>query len=182
MSKEPIDHWLDDVEFEDFRLSFKPTALHLELLRAQIQRMESMPVTEEASGDLERTISRLDCLKQDLKTFQDLSGVFSRLEKMRDLLREKGVVAFRPEEALEIYDDWLSWLQEVKHQQRSRQHVNLGYFRHFWPMADQARRRRMVGLFAAYGKKRFMWGALNFRLSAPLKTARWLSRICKKHL
>lgn len=179
MSKEPIDHWLDDVEFEDFRLSFRPTALHLELLRAQIQRMESMPVTEEASGDLERTISRLDRLKQDLKFFEDLYGIMSRLKKLRDQV-PKGVVASRPEEASEIFDDFHSWLQEVKHKQRFRKHVTLGYFRHFWPMADQARRRRMIGLFATYGKKRLMWGARIFAVSTPLKVVRLVCRIYKK--
>ena len=180
MSKELIDHWLDDVEFEDFRLSFRPTALHLELLRAQIQRMESMPVTEEASGDLERTISRLDRLKQDLRHLQDLSGIVSRAEKVRYQVQEKGMVAFRPEEANEILDDIHSWLQELKHKQRLRQHVTLGYFTHFWPMADQARRKRMIGLFATYGKKRLMWGARKFAISTPLKFVRWVGRSYKK--
>lgn len=183
MSKENIDEWLDDVEFENFRLSLKPTAFHLSLLQREVQRMESMPVTgEEVSGNLERTISRLDCLKQDLKSFQILSEVFSRLKNLRDRVADTGFSSFRPEEALEIYDDLHSWLQEAKYEQRLRQHVNLGYFRHFWPMADQARRREMVGLFATYGKERFTWGSLNFRLSAPLKVVRWLGRIYKKRL
>lgn len=176
MSKEPIDHWLDDVQFENFRLSFKPTALHLELLRAEIQRMESMTVTEEGSGDLQRTVSRLDCLKQDLISLQNYGGLVARLVEIRDRMREQGVAAFRPEEANEIYDDCHSWIQVVKHQQRSRQHANLAYMRRFWPIADQARRRQMVRLFATYGKNRLLWGAFYFGFSAPIKLARWTGR------
>ena len=180
MSKDPIDQWLDDVEFEIYRLSFRPSPFHLKVLEAYIQHMESMPVNEEISVNLEATILRLNCLKQDLISLQRLNGYFEHVEKMRQQALEQGLGQWRPYDFEEVCHDFVSRLQVTKHEQRSRQYVHLANLRRFWPEADQARRKRTLGLLKPYIRQRFQWGVFNLQMSTTLKIARWTGRMLKR--
>lgn len=177
MSRDPIDKWLDALQFENYRLSFKPHLIHAEILESQIREMESLPLDKIAGDDLDAALKRLESLKQDLASTQQLLGLAAQLRNVRDQISEKGIFNYNPEDANEILNDFHAWFEKSKIEQRERQWRNLASLKHFWPQADGARRRRMVELFATYARRRLTWGIGNFKMTIPLRIGRWAGRM-----
>ena len=180
MSSNAIDKWLDDLEFENYRLSFTPTRLHAQILESRIRLIESLPVTEQVDHDLVRIVKNLETLKRDLASVQELIGLTLQLRDLRDQMLQKGFLQFAPEDGVETFDGFHTWYERKKLEQRRRQRLNFAFLRHFYPMADKARKRRMVDLFATYSRRRFMWGTWNLRFGTPARIGRWASRMCTR--
>ncbi len=181
MSRDPIDKWLDALQFENYRLQFKPNQIHAEILQTQIQQLESQPVAAIASNNLDETLHNLESLKQDLASVQHLIGLAVQLRSLRDQMREKGFLLFSPDDADEVLDGFHAYFEKMKVEQRERQWRNLASLKHFWPKADGPRRRRIVELFATYSRRRFVWGFTNLQIGTPLRIGRWASKMYKRH-
>lgn len=181
MSKDPIDKWLDALQFENYRLQFTPNHIHVKVLQSQIQQLESQPVDEIDGNDLEATLQRLGTLKQDLASVQQLMDLATELRKLRDEMREKGLFLSPPVETDDVLDAMHAFLEVKKYEQRARQWRNLDSLRHLWPKADGPRRRRIAELLTTYSRRRFTWGMLNLKLGTPLRIARWAIRMYKKY-
>ena len=180
MSKDPIDKWLNALQFENYRLQFTPNPIHAKVLQSQIQELESQPVAQIDGNNLQATIQRLENLKQDLASVQQLINLATELRKLRDQMREKGFLLSNPEDTDEVLDGFHVWFEKKKIEQREEQWRNIASFKQFWPKADGPRRRRMVELFATYGRRRLKWGMLNLKIGTPLRIGRWASRISKR--
>ena len=181
MPNDAIDKWLEALQFETYRLGFKPNQIHAEILQSQIQILESQPVVEIAGNDLDAKLHQLETLKQDLASVQQLIDLAMQLRNLRDQMRENGFLVYNPDDANQVLDGFHAWFEKKKTEQREMQWRNLAFFRHFWPKADLARRRRMLELLAMYGRRRLIWGTLNFRIGTPLKIGRWASRMYKRY-
>lgn len=179
MTKDPLDKWLDALQFENYRLQFKPNQTHAEILKAQIRELESQPVADIAGNDLVATLHHLEQLKQDLTSVQQLIELAKQLRNLREQMREKGFLSYSPSDADEVLNGFHAWFEKTKIEQRERQWRNLASLRQFWPEADGPRRRRMVELFATYSRRRLMWGTLNLKIGTPLRIGRWASRMYK---
>lgn len=181
MSRDPIDKWLDALQFENYRLQFKPNQIHAEILQSQIRELESQPVAGIAGNLLEETFHRLECLKQDLASVQQMIDLAIQLRHLRDEIREKGFLLYSPTDADEVLDGFHAWFEKTKIEQRERQWRNLASFQYYWPKADGVKRRRMVELFVTYSRRRLLWGTMNLKIVTPLKIGRWASRMYKKY-
>ena len=180
MSKDTIDKWLDALQFENYRLQFKPNQIHAEILQSQIRELESRPVAAVTGNNLDQTLRNLESLKQDLASVQNLIGLAIQLRNFRDRMREEGFLLFSPGDADEVLDGFHAFFEKTKVEQRQRQWQNLASLRQFWPEADGPRRRRIVELFMMYTRRRFMWGLMNLQIGTPLRIGRWASRMYKR--
>ena len=180
MSQRTIDNWLGSLSFQSYRLSFMPNKFRSGLLLATIRAFESMPITEKDADRLEIRLGQLEDLKEDLASVQQLVSWAEELANVRDQMRDKGVFRFDGDEADEALYGISDWFEKKKVEQRHQQWQNLLLFRHFWPKADSRRRRRMVEVFATYGRRRLMWGTLHLWVATPAKTAMWATRMYRR--
>ena len=157
-----------------------PNKFHSGLLLATIRAFESMPITEKDVDRLEIRLGQLEDLKEDLASVQQLVSWAEELANVRDQMRDKGVFLFDGDEAEEALYGISDWFEKKKVEQRHQQRLNLILFRHFWPKADSRRRRRMVEVFATYGRRRLMWGTLHLRVATPAKMAMWATRMYRR--
>lgn len=181
MSRDPLDKWLDALRFEIYRLQFMPNPMHAKILESKIQEFESQPVVEIAGNDFNTALQKLETLKQDFASIQQLIHLAIELRNLRDQMREKGFLMFSPNDADEVLNGFHAWFEKTKMEQRKRQWRNFAHLRHFWPKADGPTRRQMVELFATYGRRRFKWGLMNLQIGAPLKIGRWASRMYRRY-
>ena len=98
MSSNAIDKWLDDLEFENYRLSFTPTHLHAQILESRIRLIESLPITEQVDHDLPRIIDNLETLKRDLASVQELISLALKIQQLRDRMLQKGFRQYTKED------------------------------------------------------------------------------------
>lgn len=180
MSQRTIDTWLGCLSFQSYRLTFMPDKYHSGLLLATIQAFESMPVTEENIDRLEIRLGQLEDLKEDLASVQQLVSLAEKVAKIRDQMRDKGFLHFDGDEAEEALYGISDWFEKRRIEQRQQQRMDLRMFRHFWPKADTRRKRRMVAVFATYGRRRLMWGAVRLRVATPTKIAMWATRMYRR--
>ncbi len=176
MSRDPIDKWLDALEFENYRLSFWPSPNHADMLESQILELESQPIADMSGDDLDTMLQRLENLKQDLASARQLIDCALQVRNLREQMRQKGILQINPDEADEALDGFHSFFEKSKIQQRERQWRNLTSLKQFWPHADGTRRRRMANLFATYTRRRLLWGTGNLAFSLPLKIRLWATR------
>ena len=181
MSEYTIDRWIHALEFENYRLQFKPNNIHVKILQSEIQVMESMPAAAAiGDGNLDQTLQNLESLKQDLASGEHIIGLAIQLRNFKDQMREKGVLQFNLDAADEILEGIQASFDKRKIEQRQRQWRNLASLRKFWPEADGPRRRRIVELLRTYTRRRFMWGLLNLQMGTPVRLSRWASRMYKR--
>ena len=181
MPTEPIDKWLEALEFENHRLSFKPNVIQAEILASQIRELESQPVDTMADGDLEARLERLDALKQHLASIRQVVGfarpLYPIAHQLLELARDRGPANWNPvKEAVEAFDRIIAWHEKTRIEQKEKFARNLVSLRYFWPQADTPRKSRMRDLFITYTWRRFSWGALNLTMTTLSKNARWASR------
>ena len=180
MPKDSSDKWLDAMEFEIFRL--KTTHyMSTEILESRIKQLESMPVTKGTRNNFKEKNHQLVCLQQDLQSLRVLESSSRKMQQVREQMREKG---FHDPglKVHEIHSKWDILFEKTKIEQRERQWQHLASLRQLWPKADDARKRRMVGLFAKYAGMRLWDGTTNSLLAIPLKVARWLARGHKRRM
>ena len=180
MSQRTIDTWLRSLSFQSYRLTFMPDKYHSGLLLAAIQAFESIPVTEENIDRLRIRLIELEDLKEDLASVQQLVSLAEKIAKIRDQVRDKGFFHFDEDEAEEALHGISDWFEKRRIEQRRQQWMNLLLFRHFWPKADNRRKRRMVEVFATYGRRRLIWGAVRLRVATPVKVAMWATRMYRR--
>lgn len=181
MSRDPVDKWLDALWFEIYRLQFTPNQTHANILQSQIQELESQPVAEIAGNDFDTMLQNLETLKQDVASIEQLIHLAEQLRNLRDQMREKGFLAYSPNDADDVFNGFHAWFEKTKIEQRERQWRNIAHLRHFWPKADGPRRRQMVELFAKYSRRRLKWGLMNLQIGTPLKIGRWAIRVYKRY-
>ena len=177
MSRDPIDKWLDALLFENHRLQFTPSPIHSEILQSQIRELESQPVAGFNANHVGDILRRLECLKQDLASIQQMIVLATQLRHLRDQIRENGYLLYSPTGIDRTLDAFHNWFEKTKIEHRKRQRKNFAALKHFWPTADVARRRRIVELFATYGRRRLVWGMFNLQTSTPLRIGRWAIRM-----
>ena len=178
MSKNPIDKWLDAMEFEMFRLK-STYEMSTEILESRIKQLESMPVTKGTRNNFKEKNHQLVCLKQDLQSLRVLESSYRKIKQAREQMREKG---FHDPglKVHEIHSKYDTIFEKMKIEQRERQWQHLASLRQLWPKADDARKRRMVGLFAKYAGMRLGTGITNSLLVIPQKMARWFAKGYKR--
>ena len=168
MSKDPIDKWLDAMQFEIFRLS-----PNTELLESRIKQLGSMPVTKGSRNNLKEKLHQLECLKQDLQSLRMLEVSTRKLQQVKaQALGGRSLDRGQMVKVREEFDEVTNTFEKTKIEQRERQRQHLASLRQLWPKADYARKRRMVGLFATYAGRRLMIGTANSLLVVPLMIAR----------
>ena len=180
MSRRYFDNWLGSISFQSFRLSFMPNKFASGLLEGTIQAFESKPITEKNFDRLGTRLGQLEDLKQDLASIEQLVSLVEEVAKMRNRMRDKGFFDFDVDEAEKALCGIADWFEMKKIQQRHQQWHNLAMFRLAWPKADSRMRRRMVEVFATYGTRRLMWGAVHLQVATPVKIARWATRIYRR--
>ena len=176
MSRDPVDRWLDAMEFEMFRLSPKYDVFSTEFLESRIKQLESMPVTKGANIDLQEKIHQLKCLKQDLRSLRAQFVLAGKLQQLKDQARE-GI--YRPHELYEVWNAIDTSNAKGRMEQRERQRQHLASLRQLWPNADDAKKRQMLKLFAIYSRRRLMIGTQNILYAVPFTVARWGVRFIK---
>ena len=182
MSKDPIDKWLDAMEFEIFRLSSKHQPGSTELLESRIKQLGTMPVTKETRINLKQKLYQLECLKQDLQSLRVLHISIQKLQQAIAQAREKRSLDRGQEvKVREAFEKGINTFEKSKVEERERQRQHLASLRQLWPKADYARKRRMVGLFATYARRRLMIGTVNSLLVVPIGAVRWLSRMYRRN-
>lgn len=174
MSRDPIDKWLDAMQFEIFRLSPQHYAFRTELLESRIKQLESMPVTKEARTDLQQKLHQLKCLKQDLRFYRALEVSYEKMKQLKDQTRA-GFLD-RGQEACEVFNEIDTSIEKIKMEQRERQRQYLASLRQLWPNADNAKKRQMLKLFAIYSRRRLLIGTENILYAVPFALARWTVR------
>lgn len=180
MFRPGIDTWLSRLSFQSYRLTFLPDKYHSGLLLATIQAVESMPVTEENIDRLGITLGQLEDLKRDLASVQQLVSLAEKVANIRDQMRDKGFYHFDGDEAEEALYGISNWFEKKRIWQKHQQRVDLRMFRYYWPRADNRRKRQMVQVFATYGRRRLMWGAIRLRVATPVKVAMWATRMYRR--
>ena len=173
-----IDIWLESLEFEIYRLRFKPgprLSNNAWMLRSHIAQIGSLQVAALTGINLEGLIQSVDAFKQDLASLEQLMRLHAQLDDNFKEFRKLGfpMTAAGPE-LLKNLDDTRAWYEQAKLVQRQRQRPHLALLRRYWPNADGPRRMRMLGLFATYGRRRFAWGAKNLQVSGALRLTSWL--------
>ena len=177
MSKDPIDKWLDAMQFEMFRHKYTNNPLSTEMLESRIKQLESMPVTKGARKNLKEKFDQLECLKRDLQSLRLLASSYRKLQQWRDQhawgMLDMEVVA-------EVHRKVDTWFVKTKIEERERQRQHFASLRQLWPKADVARKRRMVGFFATYAGIRLRTGITNSLLAIPQRFVGWLARGYKR--
>ena len=178
MSQDPIDKWLESLEFEIYRLRFKPGSKlrnNAWMLRWHIAKIGSLQVAALTGTNLESLIHSVDAFQQDLASLEELMRLHAQLEDNMKEFRRLGfpMTAAGPE-LLKSLDDTRAWFEKTKNDQRQRQQRHFASLRLFWPNANGPLRMRMLGLFATYGRRRFAWGAKNFQVSRAVRLTTWL--------
>lgn len=178
MSQDSIDKWLQSLEFEIYRLRFKPGSKlrnNAWMLRWHIAMIGSVQVAALTGTNLESLIRRVDAFEHDLASLEELMRLHAQLEDNMKEFRRLGfpMTAAAPE-LLKNLDDTRAWFEKTKISQRQRQERHLASLRLFWPNANGPLRMRMLGLFARYGSRRFAWGAKNLQISGAVRLTSWL--------
>ena len=180
MSQEPVDAWLESLEFEIYRLRFGPGSKlrnNAWMLRRHIAKIGSLQVADLTGMNLESLIHSADVFQQDLASLEELIRLHAQLEDSMKELRRLGFPMTAPgPELLKNLDDTRAWFEKTKISQRQRQERHLASLRLYWPNANGSLRMRMLGLFATYGKRRFAWGAKNLQVSGVMRLTSWLVR------
>ena len=167
MSKDPIEKWLDAMQFEVFRLkSFTPFST--EVLESRIKQLEPMPVTEGARINLNAKLRELKCLKQDLQSIRVLERSVRKMRQATDRVLEKTMFNVK-DQCIEARAKFDATHVKTKIERMERQRQHLASLRQLWPKADYASKRRMVGLFARYGRSRLIAGIRISLLAFPFK-------------
>ena len=64
MPKDDFEKWLDELQFESYRLSFMPNDTDVAMLSSRIHELKSRPINTLAEGDLAIALQRLEALGQ----------------------------------------------------------------------------------------------------------------------
>ena len=183
-----IDQWLDELQFENYRLSFLPP--DFSSLGLQIQKYQSQPVSA-VGGNLHIALNRLETLKRDHAFLQQVEDYVSQGKRLVPYFtmifnkdpshwQQNPILRARIDENLEIFDGIVTWFDKSKIAQRERQWRHLRSLKQYWPQADEARKRRIAGLFKTYFGRRLAWGILHSALARPTKVGRWAMRHVKR--
>ena len=180
MSQDPVDAWLESLEFEIFRLRFSPGSKlrnNAWMLRWHIAKIGSLQVSAITGMNLQSLIHSVDVFQQDLASLEELIRLHAQLEDQVKEFRRLGfpTTAAGPE-LLKNLDETRAWFEKTKISQRQRQERHLASLRLFWPNANGSLRMRMLGLFATYGRRRFAWGAKNLQISGAMRLTSWMIR------
>ena len=178
MSKDPIDKWLDAMQFEIFRLKSTNNPLSTEVLESRIKQLESMPVTKGTRQNLKEKFHQLESLKCDLQSLRVLESSCRKMQQLKDSYN-KGMLDVK--EMAEVLHKLDTSFEKTKIEERERRRQHLASLMQLWPKADVARKRRMVGLFATYAGMSLRIEISNSVVGIPQKIARWAVRGYKRH-
>ena len=177
MSHDPIDKWLESLEFDIYRLRFMPGSKlrsNAWTLRWHIAKIGSLQVAAIPGMNLESLIHSVDAFQQDLASLEQLMRLHAQLEENMKEFKRLGFPMTAGPGLLQNLDDTRAWFEKTKVSQRQRQWRHLASLRLFWPNANGPLRMRMLGLFATYGRRRFAWGAKNLQISGAVRLTTWL--------
>ena len=178
MSKHnPLDKWLDSVESEIDRIRIRPRRIQLELLRKEIQQVESQAVDELGSDHTVAQIQRLELLKQDFASVEEWLMAQSQLNTT---VREKQSWYEVHPDTDEALASMRVWLDKTQNEHKRRRQRHIAALRQFWPKADRMQRRRMVGLFGTYTIRLMKWSFHSQFLGKLTRIAQWSSKTMKK--
>ena len=178
MSQDAFERWIESLEFEIYRLRFKPGSKlrnNAWMLRWHIAKIGSLQVSALSGKNLGSLIQSVDAFQQDLDSLEELMRLHAQLEENMKEFRRLGfpMTAAGPD-LLKSLDDTRAWFEKTKISQRLRQRRHLALMRFYWPNANGPLKMRMLGLFATYGRRRFAWGAKNLQVSGAVRLTAWL--------
>ena len=177
MPHDPIDKWLESLEFDIYRLRFMPGSQlrkNAWTLRWHIAKIGSLQVAALPGMNLESLIRSVDAFQQDLDSLEELIRLYAQSEENIKEFKRLGFPMTAGPVWLKNLDDTRAWFEKTKVRQRQRQWQHLASLRLFWPNANGPLRMRMLGLFATYGRRRFAWGAKSLPVIGALRLTTWL--------